>query len=197
MLPDFKNTHCVSLTACADIKSADRDLRNWLKKEGRTISVFKTALGRTFFCVLFGGHSGNHIHIDLGTPSVFDQASIPKAKRTVSQIQEKLEHLMGKEVEVELRGLFEVKLDELPTSGMIRTLFFETKMANVGIKMIGARFAILGAPIKRITWQMKSKKEIGVVFESHMIKAQISETYITNALTILESGFNVFILGRA
>jgi hypothetical protein len=30
-----------------------------------------------------------------------------------------------------------------------------------------------------------------------MIKAQISETYITNALTILESGFNVFILGRA
>jgi hypothetical protein len=196
ILPDFKKTHCVSITACADITPADRVLKRWLQNEEDTISIFKTALGKTCLRVMYGGRSGNHIHIDLGQSSFFTSASIPKANRTIAQVQKKIDFLMGKAVDVDLRGLFEIPIDELPANGLVRTLFFETKTTNVGIKMIGARFAVSGGPVGRISWQMKSKTEVGIVFESHTLKTSISEDYLTKALGILESAFNAFILGR-
>jgi len=196
-LPDFKNSHCVAITACAQIKPTDRELVKLLKKEKDTFSVFKTSIGNTYLRIALGGRSGNHIHIDVAHSSVVNKEANPNTQISISQARKKLQPFMGATVEAKLTALFEAKLDEFPESGMIRSLYFETKKGDVGITMNGARFSVTGAPINRISWQAKSKKEIGIVLESATWKTKITETYIMDALGILETAFNVFILGRS
>jgi hypothetical protein len=195
-LPDFKNSHCVAVTACANIQFADRDILNSIKRGKETFAVFKTALGETNFRVLLGDNSGRHVHIDVASSSVINKQANPKTRLTLPQVKNKLEPFMGREVEVWLRGLFSVKLDELPANGIIRTLFVETKMGNVGIKTEGSQFAVSGAPVESISWHVMPKNKIGITLTSGILKTKISQSYIMEALHILESAFNVFIIGR-
>ena len=181
----------------AENKPTNRELVKLLRKEKDTFSVFKTSIGKTYLRIALGGYSGNHIHIDVAHASVVVKEANPPTQLSLAQAQKKLECFFGAPVEVELTALFEAKLDEFPESGMIRSLFFETKMGNVGITMNGARFSVTGAPINNISWRAKSKKEIGVVLESAIWKTRITETYIMDALGILETAFNVFILGKS
>lgn len=97
----------------------------------------------------------------------------------------------------DLRGSFEIKITDLPESGIIKSLFFQTQLGDFGIKMKAEKLSIKGAPINEITWQvLDDAKTIVVVIEADRIKMIITEDYLTSALTRLESALKVFVLGK-
>lgn len=196
-LPDLKNTHCVSLTACGEIKTTDRVLIKWLKKEKRGVADLKKSGAKTYVRVSLGDYTGKHFHVDVTKQSSFPKKAIPASRLTVDQIQKKFEPLIGKEVKVDLRGMFEIEIGELPDSGIIKSLNFQTQLGDVAIKMKGAKFSIKGAPVNEITWlTLVEGKKIGVVIEAENFKTTITESYLTSALTTLGNALKVFVLGR-
>lgn len=144
-----------------------------------------------------GEYTGKHFQVDVTKQSHFPKKAIPASSLTVDQVQKKFEHLIGKEVLVDLRGRFEIEIGELPENGIIKSLLFQTQLGDVAIKLKGARLSIKGAPVNEITWQMLTDgKTIGVVIETDNLKTTVTESYLTNALATLENALKVFVLGK-
>lgn len=196
-LPDFKNTHCVSLVACGEIKTTDRALIKWLKKGKRAVADLNKSGAKTYIRVSLGEYTGKHFHVDVTKQSHFPKKYIPASRLPIGQIQKKLEQLIGKEVEVDLRGMFELEINDLPESGLIKSLFFQTQLGDVAIKMKGSKLSIRGAPINEITWQiLPDGKKIGVIIETENLKTTVTDNYLISALTTLKNALNVFVLGK-
>ena len=165
-------------------------------KEGscRFEKIWRENLCSRFF---LGDYTGKHFHVDVTKQSSFPKKAIACIRLTVDQIQKKFEPLIGKEVKVDLRGMFEIEIGELPDSGIIKSLNFQTQLGDVAIKMKGAKFSIKGAPVNEITWlTLVEGKKIGVVIEAENFKTTITESYLTSALTTLGNALKVFVLGR-
>src|SRR3984885_7100633 len=113
-LPDLKNTHCLSLTACGEIKTTNRALISWLKKEGRLVSDLDKPNSDFYIRVSFGGFSGKHFHLDVSSENYHSKKSISAKKAKLEIIQKKLDHLIGNGVLVDLRGYFQIEISELP-----------------------------------------------------------------------------------
>jgi hypothetical protein len=194
MLPDIKNSRCVRLVACGEIKSADRSLIKWLKKEkGGAGDLNKEAI----ITVGLGGHTGKHFHLDITDRKFVDKKTIAAATTPVEKIQSKISSLIGKDIEVDLIGMFEVEINALPENGIIKSLLFKTQLGPVEIKLEGAQLSIKGAPATEINWlALRDGKNIGVTIEAENFKTSIGEDYLSNALKTLENALNVFILGK-
>jgi hypothetical protein len=196
-LPDFKNTHCVSLTACGEIKTTDRALIKWLKKDKRAVADLNKSGAKTYVRVSLGDYTGKHFHVDVTKQNHFPKNAIPASSLTIDQIQTKFEHLIGKEVVVDLKGRFEIKISELSESGIIKSLLFQTQLGDVAIKLKGAKLSIKGAPVNEITWQtLTDGKTIGVIIETENLTTTVTESYLTSALAMLENALKVFVLGK-
>lgn len=194
--PDLVRTHCVSVVACGFIKSPNRALAHRFKKEQVMIASLKTHNAKAFLRVWIGGQKSRHFHLEVVRASVFNP---PKNKKlnTIEQINKTLIRFIGSEVEADLKGMFEIKLSELPEGGIIRSLLFQTQTGNVAIKVEGARLSITGAPVDSITWQsFKSGEKMRVMLEAEDVKKTISEDYLSDILSMLETSLNVFILGK-
>ena len=194
----MKNTHCVSLTACGEIKNADKDLLKWLKNEKKSlVADLDKSNGQLYVTIGLGEHTGKHFHLDVTNESFQSKKSFSHTRNVkVDQVQKKLEKLIGKEVLVDLKGMFEIEIGELPEGGIVRSLFFETK-GDVAIKLKGAKLSIKGAPVNEITWQLApGGKKIGVFLEAENLKITVSENYLTDALAMLENALKVFVLGK-
>jgi hypothetical protein len=196
-LPDLKNTHCVSLTACGEMETTDRALIKWLKKDKRSVADLTKSGAKTYIRVSLGDYTGKHFHVDVTKQSHFPKKAIPASSITIDEIQKKFERLIGKEVVVDLKGRFEIKISELPEGGIIKSLLFQTQLGDVGIKLKGARLSIKGAPVNEITWQtLTDGKTIGVIIETENLKTTVTESYLTSALDMLEKALKVFVLGK-
>jgi hypothetical protein len=197
-LPDLKNTHCVSLTACGEIITTDKTLLKWLKSEAKSlVADLDNCDGQLYATAGLGEHTGKHFHLDVTNKSYDPKKPLSHTRNVkLGQFQKTIEKLIGKEVLVDLRGLFEIKTDELPEGGIIRSLFFETK-GDVAIKLKGAKLSIKGAPVNEMTWQLApSGKAIRVFLEAENLKIIVSENYLTDALVRLENALKVFVLGK-
>ena len=197
-LPDLKNTHCVSLTACGEIKTTDKDLLKWLKDENKSLVADLDKHNRQLYVTVgLGEYTGKHFHLDVTNESYQSKKSFSHTRNVrIDQVQKKLEKLIGEEVLVDLKGMFEIELGELPEGGIVKSLLFETK-GDVAIKLKGAKLSITGAPVNEITWQLSPKgKKIGVFLEAENLKITVGENYLTDALARLESALKVFILGK-
>lgn len=196
-LPDFKSSHCVSVTVCGEIKSADRATAKWLRREKTRIGIANTGAGKAYLRVAFGGYSGRHLHVDVTKASLFKKPFRPSELSSAEAIQKKLDRLIGEDVKSDLIGRFDIRLNELPDGGIIRSLFFETQTGDVAIKVNGASLSITGAPINSIRWKRLSNETIGVTLETENVETAISESYLTSALDRLEAALNVFVLGTS
>ena len=193
-LPDIKKSRCVRLVACGEIKAADRALIKWLKTEKEGAGDLNK---ESIITVSLGGHTGKHFHLDITNRKFIDKESLAAATSPIDKIQHKFSKLIGKEIEVDLTGMFEVGIDALPENGIIKSLLFKTQLGPVEIKLKGAQLSIKGAPATEINWlALRDGKNIGVTIEAENFKTSIGEGYLTNALSTLENALNVFILGK-
>jgi hypothetical protein len=191
-LPTLGNSRCVVLTACGELKGINADLKKWMADQGRMSAVIGQGKERRYLRVYFGGNSGNHLHIDLLRPSML--LSKPEPTDSLKDALKKLERFVGLEVVASFEGKFEVKIADLPSGGIIRSLLLESKTGNVEITVSGAQFTITGAPISEIRWLALSDEKIGLSLEAEPVKTTITEGYLVKALDILETGLDVFVL---
>jgi hypothetical protein len=144
------------------MSSDEEGLAAWMKKQKDQTAPFETARGTGCVRMMVGGGSGKHIHFDVFSPEATSRKMKAEAKGALAQIQETTNRLFAKEVDVNLMGGFKAKLEELPETGMIRSLVFQTKMGNVAIKLSGAKFSIEGAPVQEITWQSTTGDKVAI-----------------------------------
>lgn len=168
-----------------------------MKAEKDKTAPITTSRGTGYVTIMLGGRSGNHIHFDVLSPEMVSRKIKGEAKSTLDDIQNSVSRLWGKEVEVNLKGGFGANLEELPDSGIVRSLRFQTKMGNVAIKLDGARLSIEGAPVQKLSWWALPKENIQITLETELIKAVLSENYLTSAVDTLEQAFGVFVLPKA
>lgn len=159
------------------------------------IAQFK-AIGEKWLLRLMCG-SQAHLHLDLVRESFFPKKKVPRVNSTIEAIQEILVEFSGKEVKQMVRGIFVVNRSAVPEKGMIRSLAFETRIGDVGVKLHGARLGISGAPIDSVSWDEENGDEISIRLQSPIVPTAISEDYLVKALALLEESFNIFVLGKA
>jgi hypothetical protein len=195
--PSFDNSHFFWITACGELPSADKGILKWMKEEKDKTSRIKTSRGTGFTRFILGGREGNHVHFDVVSPEIATKKLKEESKSTLGDIQKSMGRLWGKEIEANLKGGFQANLRELPESGIIRSLLFNTKMGNVAIKLAGATLSIEGAPVQRISWGAASKGNIHITLEAELIKTALSENYLIEAADVLQRAFDIFVLGKA
>ena len=193
-LPEIKNSRCVRFVACGEIKTNDRTLIKWLKKEKDGAGDLNK---ESIVTVGFGDRTGKHFHLDITKREFVGKTSLAAATLSVDKIQHKISKLIGNEIEVDLTGMFEIEINALPENGIIKSLLFKTQLGSVEIKLRGVQFSIKGSPATEIMWMALSDgKTIGVTVEAENFKTSITENYLTDALNTLENALNVFILGK-
>jgi hypothetical protein len=196
ILPVFKNTACVSLTACGEIKNANPQLRKWMKEHPTVIAAIGSGSEKALFRASFGGGSGSHLHIDMTKQSMYRKPNIPKKLNELGSVQESLSRFIGLEVETEISGRFEINISDLPESGIIRSMLLHTKTGDVAIKVAGAVLSITGAPVNAISWVALKDGKTGITVEASNVKTKVTEDYLTSAFERIESALNVFVLGK-
>lgn len=193
-LPDIKNSRCVRLVACGEIKTQDRSLIKWLKTEKDGAADLNK---ESIITVGLGDRTGKHFHLDITKREFVGKKSLAEATTSVDKIQHKFSKLIGEKIKVDLTGMFEVEIDALPENGIIKSLLFKTQLGSVEIKLEGAQLSIKGSPATEINWlALSDGKHIGVTIEAENFKTTIGENYLTDALNTLENTLNVFILGK-
>lgn len=193
-LPDIKLSRCVRLVACGEITTEDQTLIKWLKTEKDGAADLNKG---SIITVGLGERTGKHFHIDITKREFADKKSLSEATASLDKIQRKCSKLIGEKIEVDLTGMFEVEINNLPENGIIKSLLFKTQLGSVEIKLEGARLSIKGSPATEINWvALSDRKHIGVTIEAENFKTTIDENYLTNALNTLENALNVFILGK-
>jgi hypothetical protein len=196
ILPVFKNTACVSLTACGEVKNTTPRLRKWMKSHPTVIAAIGSGSEKAFVRASFGGGSGSHLHIDVTKQSMYHKSHKPKKLNDLESIQESLSRFAGWEVETELSGRFEINIQDLPESGIIRSMLLQTKTGDVAIKVAGAVLSITGAPVSMISWVSLKAPKTGITVEASNVKTKITEDYLTSAFERIELALNVFVLGK-
>jgi len=197
-LPKFEESHLFWITACGEIPTADEDLAKWMKEEPDRSAPLATARGIGLVRLLVGwSPSGHHVHFDAFSPEVLSE-KLGEPKSTPEEVQKSAERLFGKEINARVTGGFQAQIAELPDSGIVRSLFFRTKIGNIGIKLDGASLSIEGAPVQNISWSpSKSEGDIRITIAADSMKTLISENYLTAAVDLLQQAFDIFILGKA
>jgi hypothetical protein len=197
VFPDFKNAHLFWLTVCGEFSLKEQELLKWMKGQKAQFCTYATERGICHVRLAFEEESGNYVHFDLFAPhpdfkKIADNAKAIHTKR----LQESTSRFLGKPFDSTAQAGFKVKLDELPETGIIRSMLFQTKMGNVAIKLNGANFLIRGAPIQTISWREPEGDDIFVTLASDSIKTTFSDDYLTSASKTMEQAFNVFVLGK-
>jgi hypothetical protein len=200
MLPDFKNAHFCWMTVFGEVVSASKELTEWMKAEQPRVSEFKTQKGNGHIrLILVGGSdSENHVHIDIFAAGIAPKDIVDDSQvAQLNAIQESLERLVGKTIDTNIEAGFKATFNELPESGIIRSMFFKTQMGDVAIKSNGAKLLIEGAPVQQLTWYAPDANHIHVSVEAESIKKDMSDDYLTSASIAMEQAFNVFVMGKA
>jgi hypothetical protein len=163
---------------------------------GCVLVPFRKSNTNGFIRLILGGPSKSHVHIDVVTKKFFQDEPKPKPNGTIDNFHETIEPFIGSEIESGLIGNFEIDPNDVPATGMIRSMIVETKTGNVGIKMSGAKFSITGAPIREIAWSEKSSEKFSVNLTSQLLKLKLSDDYLLEALKTLQKSLSVFIYGK-
>lgn len=195
-LPDFTGKKCLSLTACGNFLPEDDPL------EGRdSVDEWKTAQytrSGTKVFVRWGlrrTKGKTHVHVDLASRELFVKGPLPQSKHKAEEIQETFAPFIGRKIEVEVEGFFRVSTEELPA--LIRSTLVETRVDKVLIQMTGGTLSVQGAPIHRITWRLSPNTSEARIELAARQTTNIDESYLDSSLTVLESAFRVFILGKS
>jgi len=200
--PDFKNPHYSWIRVCGEALKAAPDIARLAKGGKRKTAILATERGNAQVVLILGGTSENHVHFDIYSPELVSKRlnDSPKSKpdhlSELSEIDDIIGQLYGREIVLDMGAVYHAKITELPETGIIRSLFFDTKMGSVAVKLEGAMFSIQGAPIQKIQWSVRSGGDIAVTLGAQSVKTLISEDYLINAYHLAEQAFYIFVLGK-
>ena len=193
-LPTFKDTACRYLIVCSELRTDDEDLRKWLKEQETMIAHYTNQGETVLVQAYFGGTSDRHMHIDVATSEYFGGQGLPAPTHQWDEVQAAIDKFMGLEAKAGFDGYYWITADRLPP--LITSTIIETLADGVGIKTVGGRLAVHGAPISRLDWTLlEGKGEARIRLEADK-EVKIQESYLVDALDLLTAAFRVFVLGK-
>jgi hypothetical protein len=198
ILPDFKDRKCLDASVCGFMSIAEYPQKDKLPTVEKSLVAEYEKSGRKVFMRLvlpFPGDDDNemHVHVDLSAGERWKKKP-PKVNSTTDDILAKLAPLIGKKMNVTLRGRFRVALAELPS--FIRVMLGESNVNNVKVRMSEGTLTVRGAPIHEIGWVILDEDagaNISLVARTEM---NLEESYLVKELDLLESAFKAFIVGE-
>lgn len=199
MLPEFKNSHFYWMVLCGEAPKIGGELAQWMKTQKTQIADFDTDRGEAHLRLRLGGRkSANHVHIDIFSPEITEEVERIDKPHLVdlAEIQNALSRFMNEEIKFNFRAGYNVTLDELPETGIIRAFSLDQKMGKVSIKLNGATFRLEGTPVQEISWNARPDGGFAVALEGEDIRGTVSDSYISDAVAMSEQVFNVFIIGK-
>ncbi len=195
ILPDFKSRKCTDIEYCGYVVSKGPASEPPLPLLKSPLSAaYETSGGIAYFQVRGmsarkrDSEEKEHLHIDLVAPGRF--SSPPKTNASIKEIQVFLAPYFGRVLSVHLKGRFIVQTADLPP--FIRTAFTATIADAVQVRMTAATLAVRGAPINKISWDLRGKGPAEVVLEANA-EMEFNEAYLEKGLDLLENSFRAFI----
>jgi hypothetical protein len=160
---------------------------------------YDTPQGEVFARAGISGKEKRTLSIDCARSVWFSGDQLPKVttkkKEDLSRV---IESAYGLKLKANVCVSFRVPLAELPESGLIRSLLFESKSASASIRMTGASFTLTGAPFGRLRWRSVSPKDnVTMVYIDTKGKReiQVSDTCLTELWRLLYAEFAAWVLG--
>lgn len=198
MLPRLSEVSCKCLTVCGLVEAGARDSVAGLAKDMELSARFRATAGTVFMRLILGGRAGRHLHIDCALKEYFRKGRAPKVTHRGRELLGVLEKVSGWKIDVGIRGLFTIKLAQLPENGMIRRLHAaEARSGGMSMKLTAGRFSITGAPVTSIRWSVDragSDVEIDIVADRPMT---VQEDYLQDCLDWINTQVGLFVLGRS
>ena len=192
-LPDLSKKNCKYLVVCGDLITKEKSLVKWLKKESRKLyrAKYGSSGGWGVVMARFGGGENEiDVHLDI-TSKDFLVEPISKVKGKLADLEEALDHVIGQRIAAGVDGYFVVKDSDLPE--MIKRAQIRSESDGVGIRTASGSFAVSGAPIHVIDWHAKESTSDILVHMAAQKTITIGESYLEDALELMETAFSAFI----
>jgi hypothetical protein len=195
--PDFKDTRCMAVTACGSLDTDEKEILDVIERLEKDVLIapYRSGTINAYIRVLLGGSSPKHVHIDVYRKEVFGN-SLPEPTHKRKDIEKLLDGFLGQKISTYAFGRFFLPREELPEGGLIRTTFFETRQGDLGITMTRADFAIRGAPIRGLAWQLVDRGARVRIDVDVMVETTISRDYLIEQFQLIDSGFRLFVMGE-
>jgi hypothetical protein len=190
ILPDFAGSRCVYFQACGHLPRATTG-------EASMISILPTNAGRAYLRFIGGGTKKNHFHVDIALAKIFPRGEKPEPTAKTQEVLQHLELDKGKKLKLLVVGQYVINLKEINASAGVlsgsRSLVSGTSEAVVEVD--GARLTIKNdTHIEGIRWDVFGEGVLIDVFGSCELK--IADDYLMVAFSIVQKGFNSYILGK-
>jgi hypothetical protein len=189
LLPTFEGRKCLDLSACAFVVPEEVGQVVVPKPvEGPLIARYERA-GREIFLGLILPFPGKkmHVHLTVAVTERFTKEK-PKPNCELEMLLSLLEPFLGRKVEVNLKGFFPVNKAVLQPFISATTLSVSD---DVQVRMTGASFAVRGAPIQSIAWELAGKGIVNVTLEGKT-KMEFDGSYLDQGMDFLENAVNAF-----
>ncbi len=194
VLPSFEDQHGELLTVCGNIANPKKHI----KKVGTKVARYGKPPKQAFVRGWIRDKKELYVHVDCVLKSYFPKTDIPKTTNKKEAIFKMIESVLGETIEAQVSGCFKVNLKDLPSSGLIKTMYSEqTVKEGVSMKVTGSTFSLSGLPIKEISWK-ESNYEDGIIFifiDGETI-VEITENYLYEMWNWINEQFLLFILGK-
>ena len=195
-LPVLHKAGCTNLTVCGQLLSPDEALVRRLAQAKGMVAKCGSRQSVTYIRVLPGGKSGKHLHVECAAAGFFPKGLPPKVTNTKAEVMGLVEAAYGLEIDAGLAGCFTMKLEEIPETGLIRSMHSTKSSGSLSIELTGAAFTVRGAPISKLEWSIgPSAGEVRVRIRANRT-VRVSESYLPDALSWLEAQIGVFVLGK-
>ena len=159
--PSFKNTECVNLTVCGELKLDKSKKISLLKTTKTMISSYRANNKKAYIRVIAERENSNYyLQIDSALSEFFGKGNTPKTIHNINEVRSFLKKYLGYAIYVFIDATFKTAINNLPSKGLIRTLNAGTKEGNIGVKLTAGTFAISGAPIFKIVWNTYKENKI-------------------------------------
>ena len=196
-IPRFEKKNCLAVTACGRLKGEGLPGRGKIREEKPRVARYQTKSGTAFVRAWLGGRAKRHLHVDCALQTFFGTRQRPKATHKKAEVLKVVEGAIGAQIDVSLRGCFEVPLAELPERGIIRSLAREQKTLDMSIRLTGGSLSLTGAPIKKVHWtELKDNNALVSVTIEGERTATVSERYMCEMWEWINDEFSLFILGK-
>lgn len=196
-LPALQRARCTNLTVCGQLLSPDEALVKRLAEAKGMVAKCGSRQTTTYIRVLPGGKSGKHLHVECATQRFFPEGFSPKTTHRKAEAMGLVEAACGQEMESGLTGYFVMKLDDLPETGLVRSVQAKKTIGDLSIELTGATFSIRGAPISKLQWSIGPDASEVLVRIRADRTMRVGESYLLEALSWLEKQIGVFIRGKS
>ena len=194
-LPMFEEDRGLMLCVCGELETT----ASTTAPQKTQVIKYDTTHGEAFARAGIRGKEKRTLLIDCARSIWFTEDQLPKVttkkKEDLSRV---IEFAYGLKLRANVCVSFRVPLAELPESGLIRSLLFESKSASASIRMTGASFALTGAPFGLLRWRSVSTKDnVAMVYIDTKGKReiQVSDTCLTELWRMLYAEFAAWVLG--